>query len=112
VIARADRKKVISVSSLYSENGTSASLDDFASIARIDAGSYHAMTSYRESKLAQVLFTVALADRYGADGFRSAAVHPGVVNTNLFYRNGLAFLRQLAKRHAASSTFSPDRPPA
>ncbi len=34
-----------------------------------------------------MLFTLTLHQRFGAQGLFSAAVHPGVVNTDLFYRN-------------------------
>ncbi len=97
LIARSDQKKVISISSLSSEKGACDSVDAFAAIARVDSAAYHAMTSYRESKLAQVLFTVALADRYGDIGLKSYAVHPGIVNTNLFYRHGPGLYKQLAR---------------
>lgn len=94
-IARGAQKKIINISSLSSEKGACRSVADFAAIARVDEANYQAMTSYRESKLAQVLFTVALADRYGEQGFKSYAVHPGVVNTNLFYRRGPALYKRL-----------------
>ncbi len=97
LLAQSEHKKVISISSLSSEKGQCDSVDAFATIARVDSAEYHAMTSYRESKLAQVLFTVALADRYGDIGFMSYAVHPGIVNTNLFYRQGPALYKQLAR---------------
>ena len=83
--------KVISVSSLSSERGTCDTADCFATMAQVSEAKYEAMTSYRESKLAQVLFTVELDRRDGPRGLRSYAVHPGVVNTGLFYsgRSGL-----------------------
>jgi len=90
-------KKVISISSLSSEKGTCDTIDEFASMAQVDEADYEAMTSYRESKLAQVLFTVELAQRFGAEGFKSYAIHPGVVNTNLFYRDHSAFYKTVMK---------------
>ena len=90
-------KKVISISSLSSEKGTCHTIDEFAAIATIDEADYEAMTSYRESKLAQVLFTVELAQRFGAEGFKSYAIHPGVVNTNLFYRGHSNFYKTVMK---------------
>lgn len=80
-------KKVVSISSLSSEKGTCSSVEEFELLARCGPEGYDAMKCYRESKLAQVLFTRELDRRYGALGLRSFAVHPGVVNTNLFYRN-------------------------
>ncbi len=44
------------------------------------------MKCYHESKLAQVLFSAEIPNRYSNDGFTSYAIHPGIVNTNLFYR--------------------------
>lgn len=84
-------KKVISISSLSSEKAQARSVSDFEAVARVASGAYNAMTSYRESKLAQILFTRELDARFGALGLRSFAVHPGVVNTNLFYRKGTLY---------------------
>ena len=53
------------------------------------------MKCYRESKLAQVLFTAELHNRFSSDGLKSYAVHPGVVNTNLFYRQYNALVKAL-----------------
>jgi dehydrogenase/reductase SDR family member 12 len=58
------------------------------------------MRSYRESKLAQVLFTAEAQRRLGTDGVVASAAHPGVVNTGLFYRNGPAWLQRVAQPFA------------
>lgn len=79
-------RKVISVSSLSSEMGKNDSVQAFAEDARRSAEGYNALECYRESKLAQVMFTLSLHERYAADGLFSAAIHPGLVNTHLFYR--------------------------
>jgi NAD(P)-dependent dehydrogenase (short-subunit alcohol dehydrogenase family) len=93
-------KRVISVSSLSSEKGTASSVPDFQQISTVVEEDYHAMTSYRESKLAQVLFTKALRHHFAARGLTAYAVHPGVANTNLFYRGssplGKALMQPLA----------------
>jgi retinol dehydrogenase-12 len=39
--------------------------------------------SYCQSKLANCLFTVELAERFGSDGITSVSVHPGTVVTNI-----------------------------
>jgi NAD(P)-dependent dehydrogenase (short-subunit alcohol dehydrogenase family) len=78
-------KRVVSVSSLSGEKGADRSVEDFARDARIGADGYNPMKSYRESKLAQMLFTRALRDRCRDKGIGAYAVHPGVVNTGLFY---------------------------
>jgi len=90
-------KKVISISSLSSEKGSCKTVDDFAAIATVNEADYDAMTSYRESKLAQVLFTVELAQRFAPEGFKSYAIHPGIVNTNLFYRDHSALYKTIMK---------------
>ncbi len=79
-------KKVISISSLSSEKGMNRTIGDFEQDSRCEEKDYDAMKCYRESKLAQVLFSAEVHNRFSEDGFRSYAVHPGVVNTNLFYR--------------------------
>ncbi len=100
LVLASNDKRVISVSSLSSEKGVAGSVPDFQQISSIAADDYHAMTSYRESKLAQVLFTEALRQHLGARGLTAYAVHPGVANTNLFYRGssplGKALMQPLA----------------
>ncbi|MFJ5265226.1 SDR family NAD(P)-dependent oxidoreductase [Streptomyces sp. NPDC088387] len=44
---------------------------------------YEAWTAYAQSKTAMVLFTVALAERWKADGISVNALHPGGIMTNL-----------------------------
>lgn len=79
-------KRVVSISSLSSEKATNDSLDRFRAVARCRAEAYDALKCYREAKLAQVMFTRSLDERFGKEGLLSASVHPGIVNTNLFYR--------------------------
>jgi retinol dehydrogenase-13 len=88
---------LISISSLSSEKGRCDSAEEFFAVGRCDAASYDAMRSYRESKLAQVLFTAEAQRRFGAAGVVAGAVHPGVVNTGLFYRNGPAWLQRIVQ---------------
>jgi NAD(P)-dependent dehydrogenase (short-subunit alcohol dehydrogenase family) len=47
---------------------------------------YHAMAAYAQSKLANVLFTFALARRLAGTGICANCLHPGVVATNLLPR--------------------------
>jgi retinol dehydrogenase 12 len=47
---------------------------------------YNAMTAYAQSKLANVLFTFALARRLSGSGVCVNCLHPGVVATNLLPR--------------------------
>jgi NAD(P)-dependent dehydrogenase (short-subunit alcohol dehydrogenase family) len=44
---------------------------------------YEGWTAYAQSKTAMILFTVALADRWAADGITVNALHPGGIMTNL-----------------------------
>jgi NAD(P)-dependent dehydrogenase (short-subunit alcohol dehydrogenase family) len=44
---------------------------------------YEQWTAYAQSKTAMVLFTVALAERWAADGITVNALHPGTIMTNL-----------------------------
>lgn len=80
-------KKVVSISSLSSEKGVNDSIQKYEADAYCSPESYDAMKCYRESKLAQVLFTRELDRRFREYDVKSYAVHPGVVNTSLFYRN-------------------------
>jgi len=51
--------------------------------------SYGGMSSYSQSKLANILFTYELARRLAGTGVTVNAVHPGAVATNLARNNGL-----------------------
>lgn len=44
---------------------------------------YDKWVAYGQAKTATTLFAIALADRYGTDGITAAAVHPGVIETDL-----------------------------
>lgn len=54
-------------------------LDDIHFTAR----RYEAWSAYGQSKTATILFTVALASRWAADGITANALHPGGIMTNL-----------------------------
>lgn len=95
LVLASEGKKVISISSLSGEKGADRSVIDFERDARIGPEDYVPMKSYRESKLAQMLFTRALRDRYAGQGLKAWAVHPGVVNTGLFYAGRPAWYRAL-----------------
>lgn len=89
--------KVISVSSLASERSECSTLADFQNLAQVFEADYDAMTSYRASKLAQVIFTVELDRREAAQGLMSYAIHPGIVNTDLFYHGRSQAFKTLAR---------------
>jgi NAD(P)-dependent dehydrogenase (short-subunit alcohol dehydrogenase family) len=56
--------------------------------------SYRAMRVYGTSKLLNILFTVALAEKLAGSGVTANALHPGAVSTRLGKNNG-AFARIL-----------------
>lgn len=95
LLLKGELKKVISISSLSSEKGINGTIDDFERDSCCEKSVYNAMKCYRESKLAQILFTAELHNRFSKDGIKSYAVHPGVVNTNLFYRQYNALAKAL-----------------
>ncbi len=69
----------------------SSDLHQRATIKFDDLGgdrSYGGMSSYAQSKLANVLFTYELARRLAGTAVTVNCVHPGVVATNLANRNG------------------------
>jgi NAD(P)-dependent dehydrogenase (short-subunit alcohol dehydrogenase family) len=95
LILKSAPRKVISISSSSSEKGTCDLITQNETVARVTAAAYDAMKSYRESKLARVLFTVEAARRCATEGVWSYAVNPGVVNTDLFYRNNSDFYKRI-----------------
>lgn len=63
----------------------------------LEGGVYSPLRSYGQSKLANLLFTIELAERLKGTNITTYAVHPGLVNTNLkrhlnsFLQNCLAY---------------------
>lgn len=64
-------------------------------------GKYSPMRAYRQSKLANILFTKELARRLKDTGIMANCLMPGLVSTNLF-RNSNRFTRAFIKLIAAS----------
>ncbi|MCJ1319302.1 hypothetical protein MMC15_004638 [Xylographa vitiligo] len=48
-----------------------------------DGAAYNEWLSYGQSKTANMLFSVSLAEKLGARGVQSFSLHPGAINTNL-----------------------------
>lgn len=48
---------------------------------------YNGWRAYADSKLANILFTRELADRYGSEGLTAVAVHPGTLSTRIWNQN-------------------------
>ncbi len=68
--------RIINVSSDMHKMGKPA-FDDLQ-----DPGKYSAMKAYGNTKLFNIYFTKALAEKYGNKGITAYALHPGVVKTN------------------------------
>ncbi len=79
-LASAGRSRVINVTSGSHFDGRI----DFGDL-QARAG-YDRLRAYRQSKLANVLFTYELHRRHNSDGIDTNAVHPGVVDTELLRR--------------------------
>ncbi|MFB6229623.1 MAG: SDR family oxidoreductase [Salinibacter sp.] len=79
---RAGEARVITVSS-EAHRGASINFDDL----NAEEG-YNPLQAYAQSKLANILFTHELARRVRDEGVLANAVHPGVVDTNLWRGSG------------------------
>ncbi|PSQ99965.1 MAG: retinol dehydrogenase [Bacteroidetes bacterium SW_11_64_17] len=79
---RAGESRVITVSS-EAHRGASINFDDL----NAEEG-YNPLQAYAQSKLANILFTHELARRMRDKGVLANAVHPGVVDTNLWRGSG------------------------
>jgi retinol dehydrogenase 12 len=90
-------KKCIHISSLSGEKGTLNQVQSFDEMGRVDSDRYDAMRSYRESKLAQTLFSKGQHLVGQQSGIWTASIHPGVVITNLFYRGKSNLYKWLMK---------------
>lgn len=86
-INQSDDPRVINICSSSAEKGRLDNIQAFEKIARITAQEYDAMTSYRESKLAQEISVLEFSRRAEYRRVKFSLVHPGVVNTPLFYRD-------------------------
>ncbi len=73
--------RIINTSSLAHEHAPGLKWDDLQML-----NNFVPMAAYCNVKLANVLFTRALAERLGEDGIVSHAMHPGAVDTNFINR--------------------------
>lgn len=90
---KSDNPKIINVCSASAEKGAIASIRELADISRVEESNYDAMTSYRESKLAQQVSVMHMSRQESYRKIKFSLIHPGIVNTNLFYRNSGAWYR-------------------
>ncbi len=82
VIEKSAPARIINVSSIVHGRGT-IRFDDLG-----HAQGYAAMKAYSQSKLANILFTFALARRLEGKGVTVNALHPGVIGSNFLASNG------------------------
>jgi NAD(P)-dependent dehydrogenase (short-subunit alcohol dehydrogenase family) len=83
---------------------TSSAANGFGRLDLADLNSersYSTNRAYGTAKLANILFTAELQNRYGKDGIAAAAFHPGVVATNFAAESTSWF------RHAYKTVFKP-----
>ena len=80
--------RVLTTTSALHRNGSLSDLDAVVRGERFDA-----LDAYADSKLANVLFTVELADRLDDSGVTANCVHPGWIPTTGLYRNATGFSR-------------------
>ena len=95
-LRESSRPRIINVSSTSGEKGISKRLDDFKTISTVPKSDFSGLSSYRESKLAQMLMTRYMHTYLGASIF-TAAANPGVVNSDLFYRQVPRIIKTLIK---------------
>ena len=79
LLGEATAARVVNVSSIAHQNG-SLDLDDLTF-----ASGYDAFDAYAATKLANILFTLALARRLGGTRLTANALHPGVIGTKLLH---------------------------
>ena len=71
--------RIVNVSSMGYKNTPKGGID-FGSL-KTDMANYSTWVRYGQSKLANILFTKGLAERYSS--IKSVSIHPGTVDTNL-----------------------------
>lgn len=83
VLKKTPESRVVNVSSIAHKQGQF----DFTNMNYEQPKSYQPMKAYSRSKLANLLFTYALARRVQGSDMKILAAHPGVSKTNLFARH-------------------------
>ena len=102
-LAESAPARVVNVSSMMHAGGKI----DFQSFRK--PATYSAMTAYRQSKLANILFSNELARRAASRGITSNSLHPGGVATeiardaNVFMRVGMALIGTTPEKGARTS---------
>lgn len=78
LLLRSEQGRIITVSSMVHKNSPRIDFDDLPEI-----NSYMDYSAYALSKLANVLFSVELAQKLQGTNVTSNSLHPGVINTKL-----------------------------
>ncbi len=86
-LLKSNNPKVINVCSSSAEKGKIHDVQQLEKISRVEVDEYDAMTSYRESKLAQEITVLYLSRQDQYQDICFSLLNPGVVNTNLYYKN-------------------------
>jgi NAD(P)-dependent dehydrogenase (short-subunit alcohol dehydrogenase family) len=86
-IIKSENPKIIHVCSASAEKGIINTINELEKISKVSEQEYDAMKSYREAKLAQQVSVMHFARIQKYKKIKFSVIHPGIVNTNLFYRN-------------------------
>lgn len=85
-LAQAENPKVISICSSSAEKGKIHNIQELEEISHVSESDFNSLTSYRESKLAMQVTNMQMSRMQEFNPIKFGLIHPGIVNTNLFYR--------------------------
>ncbi|WP_321111930.1 SDR family oxidoreductase [Halorussus salinisoli] len=97
--------RVVTTTSALHENG---SLSDLGAVVRGEE--FDGLDAYADSKLANVLFTVELADRLAGSGVTANCFHPGWIPNTRLVRNATGFSRLFTSAAALVASVAPVGP--
>lgn len=92
-IEKGTEPRVIFTTSMLALKGKISDIERLKAIAVVKESAYNGWESYRESKLAQMAMSKHMSTLN--TNIKFATVHPGVINTNLFYINYGEWLKVL-----------------
>jgi NAD(P)-dependent dehydrogenase (short-subunit alcohol dehydrogenase family) len=108
--------RVVTTTSALHEDGSLSDLDAVVRGARDGNsdengnGSFDGLDAYADSKLANVLFTVELADRLAGTGVTATCVHPGWIPQTGLVRNATGFSRLFTSAASLVARLAPVGP--
>ncbi|WP_276299754.1 SDR family oxidoreductase [Halorussus lipolyticus] len=85
--------RTVNTTSALHEDGSLSDVEAVVRGERGDGGAFDGLDAYADSKLANVLFTVELADRLAGTGVTANCVHPGWLPQTGLVRNATGFSR-------------------